>query len=457
MKRTFKTPTTVHLAITDVCNANCPHCLNYWRDDKSRKIQLDYNSMKMIVEKLSEANIFHVVLSGGEPFANFDVLEYGFKLLKDKNISVSCNSNLMLATPDKLERLKDVGVDHILTSLMSYRPELVNKGFNMPDAFDRVVSGIKLAVESKIRVSVNMVVSNYNKDDVYETARFVHSLGCQKIFGTRNVPVADKFGKVPLDQQYTQEEALEVLDQLVKAKNDFGIMIGSLISYPLCLLADLEKYRDFVGRGCPSTSGHRININANGEVNVCTHEERSYGNIFEDKIENIYARMTNWHSGEYYNSECEGCEYISVCRTGCRTAASAYYKRYNAKDPLTVGKYNFSKPYNFILDDTTADKIKNGATFTVPKRIRYRDEGSFYVLNARWANSMSCSKKTGEFIKKRHEDGKPFNIKDFGEENLDTFITLFYKDIIESDDLQLDDLRHMDGLTIDNIDLSYTV
>ena len=134
MKRVFKSPTTVNLVITDVCNASCTHCLNYWRDDDSRKIQLDRNKMEIIVDKLSKAGVFHVVLSGGEPFANFDVLEYGFKLLKEKNISISCNSNLMLATADKLARLRDVGVDHILTSLMSYKPEIVNSAFNMPNA-----------------------------------------------------------------------------------------------------------------------------------------------------------------------------------------------------------------------------------------------------------------------------------------------------------------------------------
>ena len=59
------------------------------------------------------------------------------------------------------------------------------------------------------------------------------------------------------------------LDQAIKAKNDFGIMIGSLVSYPLCFLQDLEKYKDFVGR-MPGQSGHIGSINADGNVHACT-------------------------------------------------------------------------------------------------------------------------------------------------------------------------------------------
>ena len=51
---------------------------------------------------------------------------------------------------------------------------------------------------------------------------------------------------------------------MLLAKEDFGIGIGSLVSYPLCLLGDLNKYRDFVGRGCPAKSGIRMSVNADG-------------------------------------------------------------------------------------------------------------------------------------------------------------------------------------------------
>ena len=49
-------------------------------------------------------------------------------------------------------------------------------------------------------------------------------------------------------------------------------------------MGDLEKYADFVGRGCPGQSGHQMSINATGDTHSCAHEAEGYGNIFERPI-----------------------------------------------------------------------------------------------------------------------------------------------------------------------------
>ena len=96
----------------------------------------------------------------------------------------------------------------------------------------------------------------------------------------------------------------------LKFKEETGIMIGTLVSYPLCLLGDLEKYRDFVGRGCPAQSGHLLNIGATGETHACVHEEKNYGNVFHDGISACYDNMGEWHSGEYIYDGCKECDYL---------------------------------------------------------------------------------------------------------------------------------------------------
>jgi len=281
MKRLFSAPTSINVEITDKCNASCRHCYNFWRIENRKNQSMTIKKMDELVEHLKEAQVFHAVLSGGEPFAMFDLLEYGLKRLNENNISVSCNSNLMMASEDKIKRLADAGLDHILTSLNSYNPEKNDYLVNQKGAFRRIVRGIETAVNNGIRISVNMIISQYNKDDVYDTGSFINNLGCQKLFGTRLVPPVSKS---QIDEAYIkidQQDALQTLNQLVEVKKDTGMMIGTLISYPLCLLGDLEKFEDFVGRGCPAQAGHRMSINANGEAHACVHEEKSYGNIFK--------------------------------------------------------------------------------------------------------------------------------------------------------------------------------
>ena len=41
-------------------------------------------------------------------------------------------------------------------------------------------------------------------------------------------------------------ETKQALDQAIKARDDFGLMIGTLVSYPICFLGDLEKYKDYI-------------------------------------------------------------------------------------------------------------------------------------------------------------------------------------------------------------------
>ncbi|MGE4398765.1 MAG: radical SAM/SPASM domain-containing protein [Campylobacterales bacterium] len=448
-KKIFSAPTVVNLEITDVCNVKCRHCYNFWREDSSKSSSLTKEKMDLLIEQFVDAGVFHVVLTGGEPFARFDLLEYGFKKLVDNNISISCNSNLMLATDDKIRRLRDAGLDHILTSLNSYDRATNDYMVHQDGAFDKIVSGIESCIKNDMRVSVNMIVSERNKMHVYDTALFAHSLGCQKIFGTRVVPSINECNPNASEFKVTREDALSTVDQLIAAKEKTGIMIGTLVSYPLCLLSDLEKYRDFVGRGCPAQSGHILSLNADGNTHACVHQEEAYGNIFEDGIYKCYEKMHAWHDMSYRYPGCMGCDYIDICQTGCRMSAHAFSGDLNGQDNFMTGKDSFVRPYKIVHDPMIYRAIENNAKFTAPKRLRFRKENGFYLVNIRWANTVTVPNEVGEFLQKYSISGELFSLSEFGAERKEMLAQLFFKDAIESDDIKYDDLRSMSGLSSD--------
>ena len=100
-KKYFSAPTTVNLELTELCNVKCRHCYNPWRDETMGEISLSEIKLNLLIKKLSEAKVFHVILTGGEPMSNFDVLVKAITRLTENNISVSCNSNLILADDKK--------------------------------------------------------------------------------------------------------------------------------------------------------------------------------------------------------------------------------------------------------------------------------------------------------------------------------------------------------------------
>ncbi|MEK9627527.1 MAG: radical SAM protein [Nitrospinota bacterium] len=431
----------INLELTDACNLKCRHCYNFWREDPmNANAAFKSDHIDQIVEEVLKAEVFHVVLTGGEPFANFQTLEYAMRKFTEAGISTSVNSNLMLVTPEKIAKLKDSGWDHVLTSLASYDAATNDDLMNKEGTFDKIIEGIKMTVDAGIRVSVNMVIGEINKDHVYETAKFCAELGCQRMFGTRLVPSVNVEEPTETDMKLNQESARKAVDDMLRAKEDFGIGIGTLISYPLCLLGDLEKYKDFVGRGCPAQSGIRMSLNADGTAHACTHEEEGYGNILEEGIKPVFKRMHKWHDGSYLFEGCADCEYIDVCGSGCTMAAEAYFKTKDAKDPLWLGRENIGVPYKAEIPQAIYNAVDEGKQFIVPQRVRFREEDGFHVINIRWANAFQIPSDLALFLIKMQKEEQPFSLADMDgsvEDSRQCLINMVFKDGVEPLDDEL--------------------
>ena len=426
-------PIMINLEIIDSCNIKCRHCYNFWREDSVKHVKKFTKDMfDKFLEMVIESGVFHVVLTGGEPFLNFEVLEYGLKRLTENGISNSVNTNLMLVTPDKIKRLRDVGLDHVLTSLNSYDPETNDYINNKKGSFDKIIKGIKVARSEGIRVSVNMIIYQRNKNHIYDTGRFLNNLGCQRLFATRIVPNVSIDSPEETEYKLEQKEAQSVLDQIIRVYTDFEINVGTLVSYPLCILGDLEKYRPLVGRGCPAQTGNRMSVNADGIAHACVHEMEGYGNIFEIGIKNAFANMKKWHDGSYLYNGCISCDYLSVCNAGCRMVAYSHSKKMNGPDNLMLGEHKIIRPIKLPLNNKMVNAVDSGEKFIVPKRIRFRKESGFYVINVRWANAFPIETKIGEFLIKAQKRGIKFDKNDFNVKNREIMINLFMKDVIES-------------------------
>ena len=324
--------------------------------------------------------MFHVILTGGEPMSNFNILVKALKKLKENNISVSCNSNLILATDDKAKKLYEAGLDHILTSFPSIDKEENDYIMQSKYSLNTIMRGIEAGVRNGIRISAIMVILRNNMDKIYDTGKLASELGCDKFFITRAVPPSyseTSKSENPEEDIYSlsHEETKNCLDEVLRVKKDFNIRVGSLVSYPLCFLEDLEKYKDFVGRGCPSQSGHRMSINANGDLHVCVHEEESYGNVFRTSIQEVYQNsMRKWHDNSKRFDGCKGCEYIDMCESGCQMIASAVNGETASKDPLYVGPNNVKKHFNLIPNNEIFRAIDNLEEFKVRDTLRFREE-----------------------------------------------------------------------------------
>ncbi len=453
----IESPTGVNIELTELCNVKCKHCYNPWRDESMGVNQLNVLKIKKIISKLSDAGVFHVILSGGEPLSNYEILKEAMKFLKMHKMTFSMNTNLILANDQNMSELRALGLEHCLTSIPSIDAKENDEIMQSKGTLKKILNGIKACRSNDIRVSANMVVTKSNKHRVYETGKMMAELGCTKFFVTRAVPPI--YSSVAKDSEnesrdeliLSKEDVKKSLDDAIKVKNEYGISIGSLISYPLCFLGDLKKYSDFVGRGCPSQRGGIVNINANGELHTCVHEEESYGNIFKHSLKEIYStKMKKWRDGSMHYEGCKGCEYLQVCHSGCQMTANAVNGTTASKDPLYQGYSAITNHFDLIVDDKIYDYIEKKGKFFVPERVRFREDTKVTLVNIRWGNYITVSKDIGKFLKNAHQNNLKFDIQSFGFDRKEFLANLFFKDVIESE-VNLNLTKVITGLSYDSM------
>ena len=439
IKKIYSAPTTINLEMTEACNVKCKHCYNPWRDEHAGKFNLDNKKIDYLVEEFVKNKVFHVILSGGEPLAKFNELCYILKKLVDNNISTSLNSNLMLATPEKMQKLKNIGLDHVLTSWFSYFPTETDFITTYKGSFQKIVEGIKTTVKAGIRVSANTIVTQHNHQTIYKSGKFLHSLGVKQFFAHRVIPPAYDRKDEKKQHSVKIDIAKQSLDELLKLKEEFGMNVGTLINYPLCMIGDLQKYQDFVGRGCPTQQGHRFNINSNGDSHGCVMEDKNYGNVYEVGLKEAYKRTKSWRNESYLFEGCKGCHYIDICQSGCRMDAYSASGKMDGKDPLMPGKEFIVKPFKFKNYSFVNELIQKGAKLSVPKRIRFRQEKNFWLMNIRWANTVEISDKEAEYFTKKHKEQSLFTYKDFKNiGSIERLSGLVCKEALVSNEIKID-------------------
>jgi radical SAM protein with 4Fe4S-binding SPASM domain len=375
-EKVFSAPSTVHVELTNACNLRCRHCYNFWRQENYCAQKMTKDQFEFLISEFKKNKVFHVILTGGEPLSNFDVLIWAIKSLVENGLTVSCNSNLMLATPEKMRELKEAGLPHILTSLNSYKKETNDFLTSIPGSYDKILEGIKITVAAGIRVSVNMIISKSNIRDIYETARLAAELGAVKFNATRTVPPVGEGSSFRNEFEINKEDAKYILEELKKIKRDINIGYGALIPFPHCFLGNLEDCPGLLMRGCPAGS-KMMSINVDGSTHACVHEEESYGNIFEIGMEKVWENMKKWRTGELIPASCRECSLFDECNGGCRMIGLSYYGSLDKPDNLKIVKDNIeNSKYKEMLDKMKIDKIKKS------DNIRVRKEKNFYAINS---------------------------------------------------------------------------
>jgi radical SAM protein with 4Fe4S-binding SPASM domain len=351
---------------------------------------MSIEQLRSTFDALERARIFYVTLTGGEPQLFPDLLVEGIRLCAEKGFSCSVNTNLTVTSESLISKMKKAGRFTILTSLASCREEVHDTMMGRKGSFRRTLEGMGLLKKNGLGFSANMVVTQQNANQVYETGLFAHQLGAKSFSATKASPPLGC--KDYSDIQPSRDQVQRSLEDLLLLEEKTGISVDILECYPLCLIGDTARYARFARRRCSAgiLSG---TVGSDGQVRPCSHSNRTYGNILEDDLAVIYDRMNEWRTGELLPEKCLSCEHFAICSGGCRCEAE-YDSTIKGMDPYATNAGDVILPRK----STDGFKILSTTIFSVGLSVQFREEGFGFVLKKKRSVAM-VGKEAGLLLK----------------------------------------------------------
>ncbi len=325
------------LELTRACNHRCCYCYNDVRDGGNKCAEENCflspeekrRNISTILEKLIELHIQKVNITGGEPAMDKSLLFHTLEDTKRLKIQCSLNTNLSLFTADEISRLCDSGLDSILISFPSHDPKTYDAMTRNKTSFKKVIENLNSVQTAMIPNIINMVVSNLNKNQVYETGGYLATnFGIKRFAATPIVPVIEN----QLSESLTREEIIKVFDNLLRLKDKHGIKVSTLRPIPWCIFEEPKRYSDFL-KGCAAGRSEAY-IGIDGNVSTCSSIPHVSGNLFKEDLSQILIRI----AGEYDDKriipdECLPCPEASRCRAGCNAESQLVNKEKRSKQP----------------------------------------------------------------------------------------------------------------------------
>lgn len=349
---------------TDACNLRCKHC--YQSAGAVGHDELTTEEALSAVDKMAEAGVAYIALSGGEPLIRKDLFEIAERIMaREMGFSLATNGTLL--TMEVAKRLSECGCLYIQVSLDGSRPE-THDIFRGRKSFEKAVAGIRNALESGITVGIAATITKFNYDEVHDLIDLAEELGVDIFMYYNFIPTGR--GKDIVDLDISPEEREHLLRYMAYQNDRRRIsLLSTAPQYSRISIAcgavslthfdtigsrykDAILLADFVG-GC-GTGRLYCALQPNGDITPCVFIPIVLGNIQRDDLLDI------WHNSEVFKKirarnefiSCSSCRYVNICG-GCRARAYAYFGDIQGPDPGCI----INNRYWRILKDHKVPKM----------------------------------------------------------------------------------------------------
>lgn len=303
-------PYRMDLALTYRCNNDCAHCYNLYPRTMP---ELSTEQWTIILDRLWDLGIPHVVFTGGEPTL-YDDLPALIRYAEHKGQITGLNTNgRRLSDPLYLQSLIEAGLDHVQITLESHDPAIHDQIVGCRGAWKQTIAGLQNALNTPLFVMTNTTMLAQNSPFMGETLDFLAKLGVPTI-GLNALIYA---GRGQTVSSGLPESALPPLLNLARQRT--AEHNQRLIWYTPTQYCHFDPTLLELGvKGCTAAL-YNMCIEPNGDVIPCQSYYHALGNMLVDRWETIWNHelCIALRQRQYIPQKCNSCLLLAECGGGC--------------------------------------------------------------------------------------------------------------------------------------------
>lgn len=335
----LNSPIHVHWEMTNICNMKCLHC--YQKKDTTRT-SLNEEALFLIANKLVDARVFQVTLTGGEPFV-VPSLPKLVEFFVSNQVNCLITSNGTLVDKAKAKWLAEHKVP-VQISLDSHIPEKHNEFRNYSGAYYAAINALKILVENRVKTSLAFCASKLNFMDLEGTIQLAIKLGVKKVLVGEYLPLFGENIGEDVDQlEFSIIEYKEFIKKVVELKKTYQSVIDIQINTEWGFLLDASADHS------PCTAMDRdMAILYSGDVTPCPFirygKFSSIGSLLSSEVYSIWnSDIANEFRSTKYLGCHSSCVYFDLCKSGCKAIYANRDENINLRDPRCLLFRNLEK------------------------------------------------------------------------------------------------------------------
>lgn len=323
-------PTEVHFAITRQCAMGCEGC--YMGAGDASPGELTTEAIKRHLRTLRDLGVFHVALGGGEAFERPDFREIVL-FCRDIGLVPNLTTHGHHGDAEAIETCRLLGQVNVSLDGVGEDYSLNGRRGN----FEQVHATLKAMRKAGLAPGINCVVSRKNIHALDRVIAYADDMGLSEIEFLKYKPAGR--GE-PRYAQYALTQAMlrSFYPWLVEAARKTKVILKMDCSFIPAMVMHHPPLEDMEKLGVTGCDGGNMlmGIKSDGAFSACSFVDNPY----DETVADIAGA---WHTSEHLNAfrhwtreapePCASCDYLTICRGGCRAVALALTGDFNRPDP----------------------------------------------------------------------------------------------------------------------------